>query len=299
MNPNENQPSKLDSTPQPPAPFASPQPTPIQPEPPSQPSQPTTSPVPTNQPQPASQWSPQPVVMGGNMEPSPTSPPNKSRKKLIILLLAAIVVIALAAAVFMILMNKDGGEDTSAKTAASSSASSKNETIDVTVPSDWTTLDTELGFSVKAPTGWSASFAVDSNINGLKTKSKSISASDDTFSTSDPAPTEEDVNNFVTASRQQIEGANSQSEFEDKLRNFDESFGIGNGDAGSSRNKVQINGKEWLQAEYKMNDQFSKTIYLWTGDYAVALAIMASSEKELSKLTDNYLYPMAASVEIL
>jgi len=229
-------------------------------------------------------------------------PGRSSRKPLIA---ALIVLLLVVVGVTVLAIVATGKNPNSTKKAASTSTSvAKTDSKDVKVPADWQTLDTGLGFTVKAPPTWSLGISAESDFNSLKSKNVSISASSDTQETSSDAPSSPtETQDQVTVSTQQRTDQKSQKDFEEKVTKLSDSdaallegFGVKKEDIKISSRKLKINDKQWLEVTSDIPGQLSRTLYLWQKDHAIAIMVIGDSQQKLTSLTDSYLYPMTASV---
>lgn len=156
------------------------------------------------------------------------------------------------------------------------------------VPISWKVVDTKLGYTVKIPAEWSTGLSSDFNLNGLKTRSVTLS---------DPKA---DTGTFISAGTQSHDGLKTQQEFENYLTS-DQAYadlGLSKDQATLTSKKININGKEWLQIDAELSGQLSRTVYMWSDDHEISLAAVSNKQDSLDKLSSDYLFPIAASLQI-
>lgn len=156
------------------------------------------------------------------------------------------------------------------------------------VPISWKPIDTKFGFTLKIPADWAASLSSEFDFNGLKTKSTTIS---------DPKA---DTGTFISVGTQSRDTAKTLQEFESYLTS-DQAYsdlGLDKSQVKLTSKKININGKEWLQIDTDVSGQLSRTIYLWDDDHAIDLAAVSNKQASLDELSEKYMLPMAASLEL-
>lgn len=179
--------------------------------------------------------------------------------------------------------------------------------MSVAVPKDWKTLDTELGFTVKAPPKWDTSGTSSSELDKIKSKNVTLSPPIEfNFSSSDSGSTPSlDTMVAVTAASFEQTGQPDKATFEAAVtdtKTLEQVYSLFGGDSSKikvEQTKVKIEGREWLKVDVGFEKASTTTLYHWVDDHAIGLSIAAAGETEKdSSVYQEYLLPMAASVEL-
>lgn len=216
-------------------------------------------------------------------------PPPKNRKKPI-LIIGILLLILIIGGVVYALTASSGQQNNQAQ-----------QNAEVTVPTEWKIVETEFGFSLKAPQEWESSTSETSTAGNLSLTAFSIGtpesvANDETS----------DVRlEYVTVGTQTLSTGANQEEFEAAVTNADGSLTAEYKEAGLSEDqikitssKIDVQGKQWLQVDTEVDGQLSRVLYFWTGDKAIVLAVVDDETANIDQMTSQYLLPMAASIEL-
>jgi hypothetical protein len=178
----------------------------------------------------------------------------------------------------------------------SSSNSKVVQLSSVKVPSSWKTINTGLGYTVKAPSNWSLGSSSKLTTDGLIDNSASIGATGNS---------QAQLNDTVTASTQKITGTSSEAAFDKKVTSLSsqemqllKAFGINTNKVQITSSNVEINGREWFKVTTYIPYQYSYNLYLWDNNHAVAIVVSNHSQQTVQQLAKNYVLPMAASLKI-
>lgn len=162
----------------------------------------------------------------------------------------------------------------------------------VTVPTEWKEIDTGLGFSVFAPVGWAKDSHFTSTSNGVKSESYRL---DEAGNTSD---------NGVLVTADHLPTA-SKAAYESYIKGFTESIrNAYDGTAAHTTTAITINNKPWYQtnlitpATDNQKEYHYRTLYYWTGSFVISISNDAKSASELTQVSNNYLYKIAASLKV-
>lgn len=173
------------------------------------------------------------------------------------------------------------------------------------IPISWKTVDTKLGYSLKVPADWSGDNSVptSSNFDNFEAKTMIIGKTQ-TNSTNPYGSYVSSDGNFVSVGTQSLADSKSQAEFEKEITDVNKvadtlaGFGITKDKIKLSSKKININGKEWLEVDAEIPNQISKTLYLWANDHAITLSVLSSEQAQLDELSEKYMFPIAASVQL-
>ncbi|HEX5797414.1 MAG TPA: hypothetical protein VFX86_03405 [Candidatus Saccharimonadales bacterium] len=222
---------------------------------------------------------------------------SRFSSKLLIIALVVIIILVVAGVGAYFLLKKDDNQATGSQNAEESAQTEQVQPtgpLSITVPDDWQTVDSKLGFTVKAPASWQASAATDSSFSGFRAKTMAIADPEDTAA----------YGNSVSVGTESLEANNSEVNFDEAIKDTDlisESlavFGIDKNQVKITASTVTINGKEWKKVDTEVPGQVSSFIYTWAGDHAVFLSAASDKAENLKNLYDNYLLPMTASLEL-
>jgi len=264
-----------------------------QPQPPSRPGQPNLPPQGA-----VGSVNPDPGQLAGAYGQPPT-PGSPKRKFIIIGLVALVLLVIASAATYFLLGTNDqkASESTASQAKENQSAGQKN----IKVPSDWKTIDTKLGFTVKAPPNWSDAGSVPTNASLGNFTSKTVTISEPGRDTASI------YGNYVAVSTQSLKNSKSQSKFEQGVtdkKTLADGLGVSKDQLTLTSTKLDINGKRWLRTDVQASDPqasgkfFETALYYWVGDHAIGLYVLSNKQSGLDKLANSYLLPMAASVEL-
>lgn len=210
------------------------------------------------------------------------------------------MVILIAGVAGIVVLTKSSTQKSASQSTEQSSATDKEkiEKKTVEIPDDWVDVPTELGFSIMAPEGWAAAVPTESTIANLKSNNSLVSDPNAEASTGLLPP-----ENSVSVSSQERTDAGGQKAFEAGVTKLDEeslsvleSLGIKKEDIKVSSKKLIINDTEWLEVSTEIPGQFSRSLYLWDGDRAISVMVVAASKEKLDELSNKYLYPVGASI---
>lgn len=236
----------------------------------------------------------------------PNMPPPKRRRTPLLAILLILVLVGAGAGAYFFIFNKGEKQD---KTAQNTPVPNQPEQATgediaqktIEIPGDWKTIDTEFGFTVKAPPDWTKdkSLPLSSDFEGLVSKNMNIGL--------ESPPNSGQVlpyRTYVSVGTESLKGSKSETEFYKKVTDKDfvagiiALFGANKSDVKVNDLKVNINGRIWRQVDVEAPDIFSRTLYFWDGDHAITLAISPSSKKSLDSQAESYLFPVAASLEL-
>jgi hypothetical protein len=242
--------------------------------------------------QPTDQSNPQIVVSTHIEEPAveSTIKPKRGLKmpnKLIVGLVAVVVVVLVVAGFFI--LNKSSG--TNIKTG---------QPISVSTPSSWKTVNTKLGYTVKAPPSWSVDQSDTSDIGGLISQTSDIEPSDAGSTVQDQ------ISNTISVSLQKLDkNSTSETAFDKAVTNLSSAektilkqFGVDTNDMKITASKVSINGKPWLEVVSSYPGQSSANLFYWDKNQAIGLIASEQSMAMENTALNTYLLPMAASVQV-
>lgn len=221
-----------------------------------------------------------------------------SKKIIIAVVLLAVLLVGSVGAYF--LTKKDGkSAQNSSSQSGQQGQSGQQAPQSITVPEDWQTVDTKLGFTVKAPADWSDSSTLPTSSKFENFISKTITLGSPSRNVSNPYSS-----GYISLSTQSLANSKSQADFEKAITDVNSfssglaAFGIDPKDVTVAHQDVSINGKTWLQIDTEVPGQVSRSMYMWVGDHAVALTAVSDKADKLTNLIYNYLLPMTASVEL-
>lgn len=282
--PPQPQPGAFNTFPQPQNPYATQQPTvaPTQPQ--------ANAPLPPNSPQ-GTPLPQQPMSPAGNA-------PKRFNKlpKLPLIIAAVVVVLGIGGWLAYGALGSGGG-------------------VAVTVPADWKSLDTQLGFTVKAPANWEIeSEKEQTEEDGYKSTTVNLSPKIEDVDVSESEADDED-DDFsadlllgVVAIAFEPKGNPDKAAFEKYVTNKEnvgEVFALFGGDMDKvtvTHTTVKIKGKEWLKVDATFDNNVFTTLYYWNKNKAIGLSTFKLNEEfggsKDSSPYDTYLLPMAASIEI-
>ena len=185
-----------------------------------------------------------------------------------------------------------------------SSNSSQSQQSAVTVPSEWKTIETDFGFSFKAPQAWESTDPEDSSVDNIRSDTLTVGTPDDSDEDTE-ADIEEARYEYVTVGLQSLTDSSSQEDFEKLVTNADGSLvrdyqelGVTEDQIKITSKKVDVAGREWLQVDTEIDGQFSRNFYSWKDDKAIVLSVIEDDTTRLETMTNQYLLPMAASIEV-
>lgn len=228
-----------------------------------------------------------------NIQPDYEQRSNSMKNKMIVAVtLVALLIMGAALAYFLPDSGKKSDEQQQSKNASGQSS----EKTSITVPADWETIDTKLGFTVKAPANWT-------DANSLPTNASIGDFISKTITISEPKRDATSLfGNYVAVSTQNLKNSKSQSEFEQGVKDkgkVAEGFGASEDQIKLTSTDVNINGKQWLRVDVQVSSQFFETLlFFWVDDHAIALIVVSDKQTSLDKLVGDYLLPMAASVKL-
>ena len=271
-----------------------------QPEPPAVPqAQSQTQTGPTIPPHPSIPTQPQPTVTvvastGSDVTQPITSKPKSKRLLLVSILL--IVIILAGAGAFMAL--KKPVKDTNA--AAKSNTARGTGTTKV--PADWKKVDTGFGFSVQAPAAWSASPVISTGFGSNGGHGQAIEIGP--VRTSAATRSLSQVEQSIIVGTLKIDSVATESAFDASVstitnaqRSQAKALGVTDPNELAITSKtIKLNGQSWFETTFFSGS--ATVLYHWQKDHAICLKMMTSSKEELQQLSNNYLYPMAASLSV-
>jgi len=247
-----------------------------------------------NLPNPNQYFQPSQNIQPNNLGQTPNydqyfQPQSRGPKKILIIIAAIVLLLTAVLIGYAMIAGSDKDPN-----------SSQSQQSGVTVPNDWKTVETDFGFSFKAPQAWQSSEPDDSSVDNLRSNTISIGTPDDSNADTDAEIQYE----YVTIGLQNRTDSSSQEDFEKLVTNADGSLiedyqelGVTEDQIKITSKKVDIAGKEWLQVDTEIDGQFSRNLYSWKGDGAIVLSVIEDDTTRLDSMTDKYLLPMAASVE--
>ncbi len=260
-----------------------------------------------NQPVPGATVNPA-ATPGQSSAATAPQPAAKRRNLLPIVLAAAVLLIGGGVGAFFLTRDSDNGNNTNSNEQAPADSASQTNQMTVSVPDDWQTVETEFGFSVKAPAGWSAGFDMGGTVGSLKSEMTTVSAAGGSisFNSSNGGTSQEDIDNAVSVGIQSnTDNPTDQEAFEklvsevsEDTRAMMQAFGADMSSVGMDAEQISINGRQWLRVTSSLNGQYATSLYLWNNDHAVTLQVMSEDEATMQRLSNDYLYKFAASLEL-
>jgi hypothetical protein len=166
------------------------------------------------------------------------------------------------------------------------------------IPISWKTVDTKLGYSLKVPADWSGGNTLPTESDFDIYKSTTITLG------SLASPTGEAVTpsgKYISTGVQSITTSKTEADFEKATTDTTvvaNALGLDKSKVNVTLSKLNISGKQWTQVDSEIPGSFSKTLYLWVNDHAVFVTISNSNKDTVDKYANDYLFPIAASVQL-
>lgn len=232
-----------------------------------------------------------------------TQPPKRFNTKVIVfIVIILILLIGGVAGAYFLTKKSDKNQDSNSASAEYKQESSV-EDLQITVPSNWKTIDTEHGFTIKAPSGWDKASPTDFTFNNIQTSNVLI---DNSSKTKTPGNSQGQQNTDVSisAGTEKLMNSDSQEELERLLTDPEAvaeayaDFGLTKDQITINSTRVRINGKEWLRIDSDMAGEIETTFAHWVDDHAIVLIASGKDRQAVDKQVNDYLLSMTASVEI-
>lgn len=166
------------------------------------------------------------------------------------------------------------------------------------VPISWKMVDTKLGYSLKVPADWSGGNTVPTQSDFDIYKSTTITLGSLSSPSGDIATPS---GKYISTGIQSITTSKTEADFEKATTDSSvvaDALGLDKSKVKVTLSKLNISGKQWTQVDSEIPDSFSKTLYLWVNDHAVFITISNSNKNTLDKYSNDYLFPIAASVSL-
>lgn len=218
--------------------------------------------------------------------------PKKPFPKSILVIFAVLIVGVILAA---ILVSGQTAKKTNSTKSKSPAASSQAKEKAVTVPTNWKSIDTTLGFSLRLPEDWDSS--------GTPHEVTTLNLRSNTFVVSAPDIARSDL--YILVATENLTDAQGRQAFEEAVTTVNpsleeayRSLGIKKEDIKITTATKTLGGKQWLQVQTDLPNESLLSLYLWHKDSAITLNAAQLSKEKLNSLVNTYLYPMAASVTI-
>lgn len=183
-----------------------------------------------------------------------------------------------------------------------------SKSISVTVPANWKTFNSGFGFTVEGPSTWGLISANSSStVNNLQSTMTTLSATGGnlTFSTSTPSTTQAQLNESVSLGIAKLTSNNNKANFVKAVTVISSQEKAGLKAFGIKANSVKINpmyltinGKQWIRVDTSYPGQFSTNLYYWDNNQGINLMVSNASQKVENQLTNSFLLPMAASMQL-